>query len=688
VALFVIDPDGSGPQPEQIYVSLYTGYMQYEASAMIPLSGTGPQFNVGPGYAVPFDLDGPGPLWADIYYVIHAQLPNVWGSWVYRYGMRDPFATSYSPDPMDGYHHLAVFDDDGPGPGLPSLYLAGEYEITPGGPIGPHVSRIFPGPFFQPIDDGADGHIQRLITVQHDPLNSRQPSMYATGTFTHIGGVEAHNIARWNGSSWSAVGRGSFSGPASASLPLISTLAAFDDDGPGPKPAALYAGGSFTRAGYAPTTAIARFDGNFWLAPGNIVSNPVSALLQADLGDGPALYVGGLFPDVGGTPVANVARWTGSAWQPLGAGLDGEVLALGLWYDHGIYHLVAGGRFTHSGGTLLNHLAIWGGSSWSPFTSGGSVGVNGDVTSFAQGPEYGLYVGGRFTAAGGLPAGRIALWENGRWQFPGRFDGDVNALAIFNDRLYAAGSFTAVSNPDNSLSVTTFIARLDGPRWSPLSTGLNFYGNALAVYDGALYVGGAFDHAGPIAASRLARWDGVSWSAVGGGLSGGLSTAVLSLAAIDEGGRTALYAGGRFDHAGLTPASNLARWDGASWSALGAPGQGVYGASGEVRALASLDDDRSGPHPTTLYAGGDFLFTSRGPSWYLAPFTLCGPTTCYANCDHSTTPPILNVADFLCFQSQFASNNPAANCDASTTPPILNINDFLCFQSAFARGCP
>jgi hypothetical protein len=61
---------------------------------------------------------------------------------------------------------------------------------------------------------------------------------------------------------------------------------------------------------------------------------------------------------------------------------------------------------------------------------------------------------------------------------------------------------------------------------------------------------------------------------------------------------------------------------------------------------------------------------------------------CYANCDGSTTPPILNIADFVCFQSKFAAGDPGANCDGSTTPPVLNIADFVCFQQAFAAGCP
>lgn len=60
---------------------------------------------------------------------------------------------------------------------------------------------------------------------------------------------------------------------------------------------------------------------------------------------------------------------------------------------------------------------------------------------------------------------------------------------------------------------------------------------------------------------------------------------------------------------------------------------------------------------------------------------------CYANCDGSTAPPILNVNDFACFMNRFAANDPLANCDHSTTPPTLNVNDFICFTSQFAAGC-
>ncbi|MFN0131948.1 MAG: hypothetical protein ACKVW3_05385 [Phycisphaerales bacterium] len=61
---------------------------------------------------------------------------------------------------------------------------------------------------------------------------------------------------------------------------------------------------------------------------------------------------------------------------------------------------------------------------------------------------------------------------------------------------------------------------------------------------------------------------------------------------------------------------------------------------------------------------------------------------CYANCDASSVPPVLNVVDFICFQTRFAAQDPYANCDASTTPPVLNVADFVCFLNSFAGGCP
>jgi hypothetical protein len=72
-------------------------------------------------------------------------------------------------------------------------------------------------------------------------------------------------------------------------------------------------------------------------------------------------------------------------------------------------------------------------------------------------------------------------------------------------------------------------------------------------------------------------------------------------------------------------------------------------------------------------------------------FKLVGYTcaaACYANCDASTSAPVLNVADFTCFLQRYANNEPYANCDGSTTAPVLNVADFTCFLTKYAAGCP
>jgi hypothetical protein len=81
----------------------------------------------------------------------------------------------------------------------------------------------------------------------------------------------------------------------------------------------------------------------------------------------------------------------------------------------------------------------------------------------------------------------------------------------------------------------------------------------------------------------------------------------------------------------------------------------------------------------------------------ISRLTIGAAQTCYANCDNSTTDPILNVEDFICFVSKFADGQLLpheeqithySNCDGSTTTPVLNVEDFLCFVAAFAAGCP
>ncbi len=86
----------------------------------------------------------------------------------------------------------------------------------------------------------------------------------------------------------------------------------------------------------------------------------------------------------------------------------------------------------------------------------------------------------------------------------------------------------------------------------------------------ALYAGGTFDVIGSTALENLARWDGASWSSVGGGVGhpnpGALG--LVKVAALENLGGD-LYAAGFFATAGgVALPVGIARWDGLQWSPL------------------------------------------------------------------------------------------------------------------------
>ena len=97
--------------------------------------------------------------------------------------------------------------------------------------------------------------------------------------------------------------------------------------------------------------------------------------------------------------------------------------------------------------------------------------------------------------------------------------------------------------------------------------------------NGHLYAGGWFTKAGGTSASSVAKWDGASWSALGSGLGG--DGFVVHALAVDQAGN--LYAGGQFTTAGGLAANHVAKWNGVAWSPLG---NGLGGDGYHVDALA------------------------------------------------------------------------------------------------------
>lgn len=145
--------------------------------------------------------------------------------------------------------------------------------------------------------------------------------------------------------------------------------------------------------------------------------------------------------------------------------------------------------------------------------------------------------------------------------------------------------------------------------------------------------------------------------------------------------------GGQFNTGSGDRLNDTWAFNGTAWTQLSAgtpPPDPVPSGQPNRRDQHTITYDRTN-HRMVLFGGyqGATFGGVAGDTWT----TSCPVNTCYANCDGSTIAPILNVNDFICFQSRFAAGDSYANCDGSTVAPVLNVNDFICFQSSFAAGC-
>lgn len=213
-----------------------------------------------------------------------------------------------------------------------------------------------------------------------------------------------------------------------------------------------------------------------------------------------------------------------------------------------------------------------------------------------------LYVGGTFTNLEGVPANHVAGWDGQHWLPLGGggqdgLNGVPNGMAIGKDgSLFVCGGFSVAGSV-----AAQQVARWDGQTWSAVGGGVDGVAYALAVGDdGSLYVGGRFKHAGGLPAASLSRWDGTSWTTVGGGIEPNSEIGALLLHGSD------LYAGGGIVKAGSVSVSNVAHWNGKAWDNMG----GGVDNFNFVSALAWYDNN--------LIVGGQFRTAGGLPTANIA----------------------------------------------------------------------
>ena len=264
--------------------------------------------------------------------------------------------------------------------------------------------------------------------------------------------------------------------------------------------------------------------------------------------------------------------------------------------------LVIAGRFTRIGDVKVNNIARWDGGAWVSLGSGIEVGTVSCLAIY-QGD---LVAGGDFWFAGGIEARKIARWNGSAWQpfhwSPIQPNTTVVTLASQGDTLVIAQDdwyeFYFPTPPNPAPAWPYLITLWNGTESTDLP-GANYGVTSFAFFDGALFAGGLFDTLGTMPVQAIARWDGTSWSEVGGGLKPYSAIYAMCVHSAD------LVVGGIIDSVGSVDVENIATWDGAQWGALGVPPTWISSLSSSAGEL-----DAGGPNNVCRW---------DGQSWRLAP---------------------------------------------------------------------
>ena len=293
-----------------------------------------------------------------------------------------------------------------------------------------------------------------------------------------------------------------------------TTLAEAGADGPDHSVTALvvgtdgctYVGGYFEFVGALPAQFVACRRAGRWEALGDGLPSVPSDL--AVLPDG-ALYAA--LSDVAG---GSVWRWENRAWTLRSSGI-GTVFDLAVGPDGALYSAGAGGVFRYDG----SGRALVGGTRPSP---------DGLPYALAFAPDGRLFAGGQYASSAGVPFASVLVWDGVSWETADPSTDLVYALVFAPDGTLYAGRNGRVDRYDGTEWVRV------GPPGARPDEG-DVY--TLAVVDEHIVAGGAFG--GVVAGGRasfVASWDGVQWSAVGGGVVGSIRALALEGSVLWVGG--------------------------------------------------------------------------------------------------------------------------------------------------------
>jgi hypothetical protein len=156
--------------------------------------------------------------------------------------------------------------------------------------------------------------------------------------------------------------------------------------------------------------------------------------------------------------------------------------------------------------------------------------------------------------------------------------------------LRAVTIFDSGAGPQYHAATPSGVWRWNGAVWVSLGATVGSVTQLVTHDDGTgakLFAAGTITSIAGIPINGIARWDGASWSALDGlTTTASIQLDITSLASLQDAEGRALFAGGNFTSAHGASANGIARWNGSSWTGFGA---GLPLDVGYVGGIVSFD---------------------------------------------------------------------------------------------------
>lgn len=332
------------------------------------------------------------------------------------------------------------------------------------------------------LDASADISVMRVIDGK----------LYVGGMFQRANRKLANNIAVWDGTSWSTLGRG-------------VDGRVYDICGMGGK---IYVVGDFGAVNKGsedegiPARRIAAWDGTKWSA---IASRPVDRQIFSLATDGKNLFLGGNFTKINDTTeTRGVAVYDGKTIKSIGGKFDRAVMSM-VWLKGKLY---AGGIFNEFGDDSFSKVAVWDGTQWS---EAGNGGLNQSVSRLATDGEA-IYAAGAFTLDG---SNGIARFDGTKWTNVLKTRGSTEWVHVENGKLYVAGDFRQAGSME-----THMLAIAEGGKLQGADEILYASHRVIMPFKGAVAVGGRYGDTQGTDIGGTIKWDGTSRQGFSKSLSG------------------------------------------------------------------------------------------------------------------------------------------------------------------------